>query len=384
MTRNKDFRSLETKHNDIIRTINKNDNPHREITRKIASLKQELSQLQTNNKSGNLRSEVMNQILELEAQLDKSDNPENNYYINVSDVIFNYYNNVGGDSDDNDSTTGDANDTNESYSESSESESSGVKSLDKFVTKSKEINKENLFKEYLRIVDPEGYISRYSSGSSEKYFCDKCNIERTINPSDGIVFCTICGQTDQIIIDGNKSSYKDMTAQDISYFTYKKINHLNETLSQFQGREQTSIPVEVLNALLMEIKKSNIKNMGDLNYTTVRGFLKKNKLSKYYEHIPYIIMILGGPRPPIISAALEQAIRMCFKNIQVPFSRWKPSSRRNFLSYSYIIRKILELLECDDLLPYFPLLKSRFIVYKLDTVWKKICEDLNYSYIPSI
>jgi len=58
--------------------------------------------------------------------------------------------------------------------------------------------------------------------------------------------------------------------------------------------------------------------------------------------------------------------------------------RKNFLSYSYVLHKFCQLLELDHLLKHFPLLKSREKLHQQDKIWKLICRDLQWEYIPSI
>ena len=57
--------------------------------------------------------------------------------------------------------------------------------------------------------------------------------------------------------------------------------------------------------------------------------------------------------------------------IQEPWELYKPGvERKNFLSYSYILYKFCEYLKLDDLLQYFPLLKSPQKLMEQDQVWK--------------
>ena len=73
-----------------------------------------------------------------------------------------------------------------------------------------------------------------------------------------------------------------------------------------------------------------------------------------------------------------------FKEIQKPFQLYRPKKRKNFLNYNYIIHKICELLEYDEFLLFFPLLKSRINLEEQDLVWEQICKYKNYEFIPSI
>ena len=67
---------------------------------------------------------------------------------------------------------------------------------------------------------------------------------------------------------------------------------------------------------------------------------------------------MTGFIPPSIDTNIEELLRSMFREIQPAFSKHCPKDRKNFLSYSYVLYKFCELLELDDLLPNFNLLKS--------------------------
>ena len=116
----------------------------------------------------------------------------------------------------------------------------------------------------------------------------------------------------------------------------------------------------------------------------MREILKKLKYNKYYEHIPHILSIITGKNAPTLDRKSEEILRSLFKEIQIPFMNNCPPNRKNFLSYSYVLHKFCELLELDELLVYFPLLKSREKLQQQDRIWEKICRSLQWQYIPSI
>ena len=116
----------------------------------------------------------------------------------------------------------------------------------------------------------------------------------------------------------------------------------------------------------------------------MREILKRLKYNKYYEHIPHIINMLNGSKAPLLSRQYEERLRIMFKEIQTPFMEHCPENRKNFLSYSYVLHKFCQLLELDELLVYFPLLKSREKLQQQDIIWEKICKDLNWEFIPSL
>jgi hypothetical protein len=134
----------------------------------------------------------------------------------------------------------------------------------------------------------------------------------------------------------------------------------------------------------MEIKKQRITNMAQITPEKIKEILKRLKANKYYEHINHIIHKLTGNPVPNFPPEVEEKLRQMFKMIQIPFFNHAPRSRKNFLSYSYTIHKCLQLLELDEYLPYFPLLKSREKLWAQDLVWKAITGDLGWSFYPSL
>lgn len=93
--------------------------------------------------------------------------------------------------------------------------------------------------------------------------------------------------------------------------------------------------------------------------------------------------ITGVPNPHL-SPELEEKLKNMFKEIQVPFLKYSPLNRKNFLSYSYVLHKFIQLLGKDEYLKYFPLLKSRDKLHQQEQIWKNICKDLGWTFIPSI
>jgi hypothetical protein len=210
-----------------------------------------------------------------------------------------------------------------------------------------------------------------------------CNIEMLLNNNTGQLTCPNCGFIENIIVDSDKPSFKE-PPKEMTSFCYKRINHLNEFLAQFQAKETTDIPESVYNDIIMEIKKERIKNMAVITPDKMRTILKKIKKNDYYEHIPYIINQLNGLPAPVIAPEIEEIIRGMFKAIQIPFEKYCPFKRKNFLSYNYVMYKFFELLELDEYLTCFQLLKSRTKLHQQDQIWKNICKDLNWQYINSL
>jgi len=225
--------------------------------------------------------------------------------------------------------------------------------------------------------------NKFNSIGNNHNICKGCNNEMTCSVSEGVLECHICGNIESYMIDTDKPSYRDPPKESSSY-SYRRSNHFNEWIAQFQAKETTQIPKQVLYQIIQEIKKERIQNLSNLTQAKVRSLLKKLKLNKYYEHIPHIINQLNGKPPPTISRQTEETFRLMFQEIQGPFLEYCPKNRKNFLSYSYVLHKFVELLGLDDLKPLFPLLKSREKLHQQDQIWKKICEHIGWDYHKSM
>jgi len=215
--------------------------------------------------------------------------------------------------------------------------------------------------------------------------CKHCNQIRTVVNSDGKAICTNCAVEEKVVVDNGRPTYKESkeNKEPNCQFKYKKINHFNEFMNQLQGKESTYIPDYVYTRLKSQIAKDGILDYQTLTNLQIREYLKKIKLSKYYEHIPYILNHIGGPAPPVLSTQMEERLRNMFRDILEPFNKYCPESRSNFLNYSYVFHKFFELLEMDHMLKYCPLLKSRQKLEQMDQIFEKICGDLNWCFYPS-
>jgi hypothetical protein len=243
-------------------------------------------------------------------------------------------------------------------------------------------SKEQMYENYLLLID-ENFDNLNKDKEVNNDICKKCYVETVLYISDGKQICHSCGEETFILIDSDKPSYKE-PPREVSYFAYKRINHFNEWLAQFQAKESTDIPQDVYNQIISELKKERIDDMKNITPNKLREILKKLKKNKYYEHVPHIINRLNGEPPPTISRETEEELRRMFKEIQVPFHKFCPKSRKNFLSYSYVLHKFVQLLELDEFIECFILLKSREKLHQQDQIWKQICEHLHWQFIASV
>jgi hypothetical protein len=241
------------------------------------------------------------------------------------------------------------------------------------------IDKSTLVDEYLSLIN-KNHIKKVLQEDLE--ICNRCKNSLTCLQQEAIMICKNCGYQELLLVEQNRPILKHNT-KDTSHFSYKRINHFREWCNQVQGKESTDIPDEIFEKILIEIKKEKINDIKLITYSKMREILKKLRINKYYEHINYIINRINGIPTPQFSPDLEDKLCSMFKDIQTPFLKHCPKDRKNFLSYSYVLYKFFQILNLNEYLKYFPLLKSREKLYVQDEIWKKICEDLNYEFIQS-
>ena len=211
--------------------------------------------------------------------------------------------------------------------------------------------------------------------------CKHCNVGELIPVEhEGILVCNNCSKYVVYFFESEKPSYKE-PPKEACFYAYKRINHFKEILAQFQAKETTQIPPEVIDNIKLQIKKERI-SLSKFTNTKAKDVLKKLGYNKFYEHIPYIKDKLGI-KPPTMTPQLEEQLCNLFMEIQGPYAKFCPDDRVNFLNYYYTIYKLCELLRQTQFLSYFPLLKDREKQIEQDEIWKKICAELNWEFIPT-
>jgi hypothetical protein len=255
--------------------------------------------------------------------------------------------------------------------------------ISRYIQLNSKNNKEMLYKNYIIKCFPEEGIGLVNM-MPYIYKCKECGDKLINDQSVGVNVCYTCGSTENFNISDTREWNHSETHEYNKPYCYKRTNHFKEWISQTQGREGVSIPEEIINSVILEIKKERITDKNCITYDKIKEFLKKLKFNKYYEHIPNIITRITGEKRMIINQELENQLLKMFNEIQTPFKKHCPVSRKNFLSYSYTLYKFFQLLEKNEYLKYFPLLKSRDKMYEQDEIWKNICKELNWKFISSI
>ena len=371
--------NFKPKHTKKIAINNKNptlDTKHQQMNRHFDNNSIQLSQLRKTRKdlrlslTVNLQIEqqldIKDQINDISKKIKELNKEKKEYWLNNSKHIFEYFENKQKITECNNKT----------------------KKLDEFFNIKNNSYEQDFFKKktdtsiqkYLTNVD-HNYLNM-DNYIDKSDICKNCNKGEMI-PVDyeGIIICNYCSKSLRYLIENEKPSYKE-PPKEVCFYAYRRINHFREILAQFQAKETTQIPVKVIEAIKMQIKKERI-TVEQINNKKAKEILKKLGYNKYYEHIPFIKDKLGI-KPPIMTQELEETLCNLFMDIQEPYAKYCPDDRVNFLNYYYTIYKLCELLSQDQFLPYFPMLKDREKRIEQDEIWKQICHELSWHFFPTI
>ena len=221
------------------------------------------------------------------------------------------------------------------------------------------------------------------TNSDITFKCSHCKGIQEIDTHNNLIVCEDCGISIPNDFNNEVEWSTCETHEPVQVFTYKRKTHFKEWITQLQAKEYTAIPEELIMSIKMELKKERITDVKYITHDKIRQYVRKLNYNKYFEHIPYIIKILTNGNDFKIDTYLENKLMSMFDEIQEPFERHKPKDRKNFLSYSFVLYKFSALLGRNDLLKFFPLLKSREKLFEQERIFRLICADLGWEYIPS-
>jgi hypothetical protein len=364
--------TLDTKHKEILNEFSKDDININDYKYEIQILKQKLNH-ESDHLSVEDKLEITDKISELKDLINETRSKKKDYLLDNSKFIFEYFENK----------------KNISVGKNSQPITNKSKIVNNFF-KIKEDDSEN---KVIKKDNNNNIVLKYLSNVSDEFLdinnfvyqtdiCQICHKGELIPlEEDGILICNVCSRSIPYLIENDKPSYKE-PPKEVCFYAYKRINHFKEILAQFQGKETTQIPEDVIENIKLQIKKERIE-ISQITNVKTKEILKKLGYNKYYEHIPFIKDKLGI-KPPIMSPELEETLCNLFIELQSPYSKFCPDHRVNFLNYYYTAYKLCELLGEEKYLDHFPMLKDPEKRMEQDIIWKKICEELDWEFIPTI
>ena len=73
-----------------------------------------------------------------------------------------------------------------------------------------------------------------------------------------------------------------------------------------------------------------------------------------------------------------------FIEIQKPWADTLSTKSNQFFNYTYTLYQLCVLLDQTQYLPFIPMMKDREKQLEQDMIWKKVCNDLDWEYFPTV
>lgn len=167
--------------------------------------------------------------------------------------------------------------------------------------------------------------------------------------------------------------------------TYHRPTHFKDMLSSLQGTFKSNIPADVMKTVTESIVSRNLhgkKRTFSEDIEIVRGTLKSLNLSKYYEKCAQMAYVILGTAVPQLTQPQEQTLIMMFEQLNAVYPKYRPKGRKNMISYKYVMLKLLEICELNDIIPAIKRIKSNDRLKIHEAIWEEVCRDLNWKFYP--
>ena len=240
--------TIDSKHKEFLHEFSQDENIILEYKTEIQILKQKLND-ENEIITIEEKLEMKDRILELKEEIKCIQHKKKDYFLNNSKYIFEYFENK-------------KNISSGTISQTNVNKSNIVNNF--FKIKEEKNDENNLIQN-----DNKNIVLKYLTNISDDFLdinnfvyqtdiCEVCNKGELIPLEDeGIMVCNICSRSIPYLIENEKPSYKE-PPKEVCFYAYKRINHFKEILAQFQGKETTQIPSEVIENIKLQIKKERI------------------------------------------------------------------------------------------------------------------------------
>ena len=211
-------------------------------------------------------------------------------------------------------------------------------------------------------------------------FCMDCKLRKTIDYQKLTLVCTNCGLYEYYPLYA--TSYNHSMQPLRRKCIYKRSNNFKVILNQFFYGGKRVVPDDVMKTIRDEIHdETNIL----YNYTIpitipiLECILKWNELMMYKDSIYFIFFKLsGGFFPHITTKEYNLALNM-FNVVSSIYDKYRPKGKKSFLNYSFVLKKLLIMLEKVEYAKCIPQLKTHSKQNELERVWELITKDPEWA-----
>ena len=210
-------------------------------------------------------------------------------------------------------------------------------------------------------------------------FCMGCKLRKIVDDQKSTLrsSCGLCEYYPVYV-----TSYNHTMQPSRKKCFYKRSDNFKVILNQFFYGGKRLVHDVVMEAIRNEIHDgTNIL----YNYTipitipVLKCILKRNEVMIYKDSIYFIFFKLSGKSFPYITTKEYNLILNVFNIISSIYDKYKPKGRKSSLNYSFVLKKLLIMLEKMEYAKYIPPLKTRSKQNELERVWELITKDPEWA-----
>ena len=207
-------------------------------------------------------------------------------------------------------------------------------------------------------------------------FCMDCKLRKIVDYERLILTCTRCGLCEYYPV--YVTSYNHTMQPLRRKCIHKRSDNFKVILNQFFYGGKKLVPDDV-----METIRDGIHNETNIlyNYTIpimipiLECILKRNELTMYKDSIYLIFFKLSGGSFPHITTKEYNTILSAFNVVSSIYDKYRPKGRKSFPNYSFVLKKLLIMLEKVECAKCIPQLKTHSKQKELERVWELITKD---------
>ena len=210
--------------------------------------------------------------------------------------------------------------------------------------------------------------------------CMDCNMVKTIDYERSTLVCTKCGLCEYYPV--YVASYNHTMQPSRRKCIYKRSNNFKVILNQFFYGGKRVVPDDIMKTIRDEIHDgTNILYPYEIPLTipVLECILKRNELLMYKDSIYFIYFKLSGGFFPRITKKEYDTILSVFNVVSSIYDKYKSNDRKSFLNYSFVLKKLLIMLEKVECAKCIPQLKTNSKQKELERVWELTTKDPEWA-----
>lgn len=240
--------------------------------------------------------------------------------------------------------------------------------------------KMKISRRYMLSAYPKIYYSDRKVKS--QYKCEYCGNKSLDTIKNGIYHCSVCNHV-TTINNENVMIPESNPNSTLKSNSYQRSVYFEQHLNTIRLIKVPKNGIEILQKIKAYANKYNIR---EFKVDVIRKILKQLPEPRSYPFIPWFYCKLNNKTipKPISSETIEQMLYL-FHLLKTAYNELFGSDKKiSLMSYPYITRKILELIEdYDEYLPLILLNNSNENINNCDLRWHKICDKLEWEFWPT-